>query len=562
MEPKKNLLALAARRGASAGLLAVAVLGGPISALAQTKITAAPTLAANRAQTVNGPLEGSTAPSGVHMFKGVPFAAPPVGAMRWREPQPVGNWTTVRPAKEFGSRAMQQPLFGDMNFRSKGVSEDCLYLNVWTAAKSAQEHRPVLVYFYGGGFVAGDGSEPRYDGEAMARRGIVAVTVNYRLGLFGFLAHPELSKESPNQASGNYGFLDQSTALRWVQQNIAAFGGDPKQVTIAGESAGSMSVSAQMVSPLSKNLFARAIGESGSMLNTSFGLAPLAQAEQAGLAFATSLGAASLAALRALPAKQLLEAAGKPGTARFAPTLDKHFLTEAPAATFAAGQQAHVPLLVGWNSQEMGHQALLGAEAPTPESYRAAVQKLYGERADAVLKLYPAATAAEAEQAATDLASDRFIAYSTWKWADAHARTSGQPVYRYFYARPRPAMTPEMGNATAGLAGGVIKQAPSAPKALPARGAVHSAEIEYALGNLPTNKVYAWTPDDYKVSETMQAYFANFIKTGNPNGAGLPIWPAAKAGPDEQVLHIDVKTRVEPDQHRARYEFLDQAVAK
>ena len=557
---KKELLDLAARRGASAGFLAVAVLSGPISVLAQTKTAAAPTLAANRAQTVNGPLEGSTAASGVHIFKGVPFAAPPVGALRWREPQPVQNWTTVRSAKEFGPRAMQQPLFGDMNFRSKGVSEDCLYLNVWTAAKSAKERRPVLVYLYGGGFVAGDGSEPRYDGDAMAQRGIVAITVNYRLGVFGFLAHPELSRESAHRASGNYGFLDQSAALRWVQQNIAAFGGDPKQVTIAGESAGSMSVSAQMVSPLSKNLFARAIGESGSMLNTSFGPAPLAQVEQAGLAFATSLGATSLAALRALPAQQLLEAAGKPGTPRFASTLDQYFFTKAPAATFAAGQQARVPLLVGWNSQEMSPKALLGAEAPTPENYRAAVQKLYGERTGAVLKLYPAATAAEAEQSATDLAGDRFIAYSTWKWADAH--TSSQPVYRYLFARPRPAMTPEMGNATAGLAGGVVKQAPSAPKAPPARGAVHSAEIEYALGNLPTNKVYAWTPDDYQVSETMQAYFANFIKIGNPNGTGLPTWPAAKAGLGEQVLHIDVKTRVEPDQHRARYEFLDQAIAK
>jgi len=545
-------------------LLVLAFLAGPSApaAMAQNKTASAPALAANRVQTANGPIEGSTTASGIHLFKGVPFAAPPVGALRWQAPQPVQPWTQVRSAKEFGPRAMQQPLFGDMNFRSNGVSEDCLYLNVWTPAKSAQEHRPVLVYFYGGGFVAGDGSEPRYDGEAMARRGIVAVTVNYRLGIFGFLAHPELSKESAHQASGNYGFLDQSAALRWVQQNIAAFGGDPKQVTIAGESAGSMSVSAQMASPLSKTLFARAIGESGSMLNTGFGPVPLAEAEHTGLAFATSIGASSLAALRALPAQQLLEAAGKPGTARFAPTLDKYFFIEAPTATFMAGQQARVPLLVGWNSQEMGHQGLTGPGPITPENYRTAVQKLYGERADAVLKLYPGTTAAEAEQSATDLAGDRFIAYSTWKWADAQGRTGGQPVYRYLFARARPAMTPEMGNATAGLAGGVVKQAPSAPKAPPARGAVHSAEIEYALGNLPTNKVYAWTPEDYKVSETMQAYFANFVKTGNPNGAGLPTWSAANAGKGEQVLRIDVTTRADPDQHHARYVFLDQAFTK
>ncbi|WP_084446920.1 carboxylesterase/lipase family protein [Hymenobacter roseosalivarius] len=500
--------------------------------------------AANRVQTANGLLEGGTAASGIREFKGVPFAAPPVGDLRWREPQPVKSWMGIRQARKFGPQAMQLPIYSDMNFRSDGVSEDCLYLNVWTPAKSAQEKLPVLVYFYGGGFIAGDGSEPRYDGESMARRGIVAVTVNYRLGIFGFLAHPELSTESLHKASGNYGFLDQSAALRWVRQNIAAFGGDPKKVTIAGESAGSMSVSAQMASPLSKNLFARAIGESGSMLNTSFGPLPLAEAEKNGSAFAASLGATSLAALRALPAQQLLEAASKPGVPRFAPTIDGYFFTQSPTATFVAGQQARVPLLVGWNSQEMSAPFLLGKEPATPENLRQVVQKLYGDRANEVLKLYPAATAQEAEPSATDLAGDRFIAYSTWKWADMHGQTGGQPVYRYLYARPRPAMTPAMGDAPA------------------AKGATHSAEIEYALGNLATNKVYAWTPDDYKVSETMQIYFANFIKTSNPNGEGLPTWPAAKAGRDAQVLRIDVTTRAEAEQNRARYLLLDQLFAK
>ncbi|GAC1588274.1 MAG: carboxylesterase family protein [Hymenobacter sp.] len=517
---------------------------------------------APRVQTANGPLEGSTAASGIRVFKGVPFAAPPVGARRWQVPQPVVSWTALRPAKEFGPRAMQLPLFGDMNFRSAGVSEDCLYLNVWTPAKTAQERMPVLVYFYGGGFVAGDGSEPRYDGGAMARRGIVAVTVNYRLGVFGFLAHPELTQESPNHASGNYGFQDQAAALRWVQQNIAAFGGDPAQVTIAGESAGSISVSALMASPLSKTLFARAIGESGSLLSVGMAPRPLADAEQTGLAFGAGLGAASLAALRALPAQLLLEATGKPGAPRFGPVVDGYFFAEAPAATFAAGQQAHVPLLVGWNSQEMGYQALLGPTPPSVDSYRLAVQKLYGDQAGQVLKLYPATTAAEIEQAATDLAGDRFIAFSTWKWADVHGQTGGQPVYRYLFARPRPAMTPTMGNATAGLAGGIIKQEATAPKVPPARGAVHSAEIEYALGNLATNKVYAWTADDYKVSDLMQRYFANFIATGNPNGAGLTAWPIARLGNAEQFLRLDVTPRAETNQHRDRYVFMDQNLAK
>ncbi|MFD1467071.1 carboxylesterase/lipase family protein [Hymenobacter caeli] len=522
----------------------------------------AQTPATTRVQTASGPIEGLTAASGIREFRGVPYAAAPVGPRRWQAPQPVQKWTTARPATQFGPRAMQLPLFGDMNFRSNGVSEDCLYLNVWAPAQTARQKLPVLVYFYGGGFVAGDGSEPRYDGEALARRGVVAVTVNYRLGIFGFFAHPELAQESPNHAAGNYGLLDQSAALRWVQQNIAAFGGDPAQVTIAGESAGSYSVSAQMASPLSKTLFARAIGESGSLLTSGPGPAPLATAEQTGAAFAAGLGAPSLAALRALPAQQLLEATGQPGAPRFSAVIDGYFFPQSPAAIFAAGQQAHVPLLVGWNSQESGPQGVLGAAAPTPEGFRQAVQKLYGPRAEEVLKLYPAATAAEAEQAATDLASDRFIAYGTWKWADVHAQTGGQPVYRYLFARPRPAMTPEMGNATAGLAGGVVQQPAGAPKAPPAKGAVHSAEIEYALGNLPTNKVYAWTPEDFQVSETMQKYFANFIKTGNPNGPGLPKWPVMQPGTDAQFLRLDVKTQAEQEQHRARYLFLDQQMGK
>ena len=498
-----------------------------------------------RVQTANGPLEGTITASGIRVFKGVPFAAPPVGGLRWQAPQPMMNWTAVRTAQQFGPRAMQLPLFGDMNFRSAGVSEDCLYLNVWTPTKTGQEHRPVLVYFYGGGFMAGDGSEPRYDGEAMARRGIVAVTVNYRLGVFGFMVLPELTQESTNHASGNYGFLDQVAALRWVQQNIAAFGGDPAQVTIAGESAGSISVSALMASQLSKKLFVRAIGESGSLLSPGMTPSPLVDAEQTGQAFSTGLGASSLAALRALPAQQLLEATGKPGAPRFGPVLDGYFFTEAPTATFTTGQQARVPLLVGWNSQEMGYQGLLGPAPPTADNYRKAVQKLYGNQSEQVLRLYPAVTDVGAQQAATDLAGDRFIAFSTWKWADVHGRTGGQPVYRYLFTRPRPAMTPTMGNATT-------------PQSPPAKGAVHSAEIEYALGNLATNKVYAWTPDDYRVSETMQRYFTNFITTGNPNGKGLPAWPAAQPNSAEQFLRLDVTPRSETNQHRDRYEFLDQ----
>jgi para-nitrobenzyl esterase len=514
-----------------------------------------------RVKTANGTLEGVEAqPAGVREFKGVPFAAPPVGDLRWKPPQPVKNWSGVRQAERFGPRCMQQAVYGDMNFRSNGMSEDCLYLNVWTPAKSDAERLPVLVYFFGGGFIAGDGSEPRYDGESMARKGIVALTVNYRLGVFGFMAHPELTKESPHHASGNYALLDQNAALEWVKRNIAAFGGDPGKVTIAGESAGSISVSAQMASPLSRGLFARAIGESGSIL-AALAPVPLAQGEAAGSKFGSDVGAANLAALRAMPADKILEAAGRQ-VGRFSPTVDGYFFAEPPREIFAAGQQAHVSLLAGWNSEEMNPALVLGREQPTRANLEKAIERLYGENAKQVEAVYLPADDEGALDAATELASDRFIAYSTWKWIDDCIKTGGQPVYRYYYARPRPKMTPEMGNATAGLAGGVVRGSGAGAPVPPARGAVHSAEIEYAMGNLATNKVYEWTPDDYKVSATMQDYFANFIKTGNPNGKGLPEWPAANEGPAVRFMRIDVESHAETARHEDRYRVLDKLEEK
>jgi para-nitrobenzyl esterase len=451
---------------------------------------------------------------------------------------------------------MQAPIFGDMGFRSNGMSEDCLYLNVWAPVKKGNELLPVLVYFYGGGFVAGDGSEPRYDGESMATKGIVALTVNYRLGAFGFLSHPELSKESPHKSSGNYGLLDQAAALKWVQENIAAFGGDPKRVTIAGESAGSISVSALMASPLSKNMIAGAIGESGSLLG-ALPAVPLAEAEKVGEEFAKTVKAASLAELRAMNADSLLAASTKFGPFRFSRTIDGYFFPKDPFAIYAAGEQAKVPLLAGWNNEEMNYRMVMGGDQPTKENYEKAVRKLYGKKADEVLKLYAPTTDADVERVATDLAGDRFIAFSTWKWMDVHHKTADKPVYRYLYERPRPAMSPEMGDASPGLAGGV--QRGNANRTPPAKGAVHSAEIEYAMGNLSTNKVYAWTEDDYKVSRIMQEYFANFIKKGDPNGAGLPQWPAIKANAPVPVMHIDVNTRTEQEKNAERYLFMDRA---
>lgn len=504
---------------------------------------------------VSGALD---ADAGVYSFKGIPFAAPPVGDLRWKAPQPVTPWSGTRDARHFGPRAMQLPVFGDMNFRANGMSEDCLYLNVWTPNPSSEARLPVLVYFYGGGFIAGDGSEPRYDGAQMARRGIVAVTVNYRLNIFGLFAHPDLRAESPHRSAGNYGLLDQHAALRWMQENIAAFGGDPDRVTIAGESAGSMSVNAQMISPLSKGLIAGAIGASGGI----GALPPVAleEAEQRWLAFAKQINAPSLAELRAMPAQKLLEATADMTPREFPIVVDGWFFPGSPLAMLAAGEQAHVPLMIGWNSEEMNYQALLGEQAPTPENYAAVVRALYGGQADEVLRLYPGETPEQVEQSATDLAGDRFLVYSTWKWADAH-RQAGCPVYRYYYAHPRPPMAPEMGGAVAGLAGGVIRDPDAAAQAVtmpPAKGAVHSADIEYAMGNLATNQVYAWTAEDEQVSALMQGYYANFIKTGDPNGPGLPAWPRLDESAEEQYMVWDVKPQVMVERNRARYEFHDQ----
>ena len=502
----------------------------------------------------NGVLEGKLENSGIRSFKGVPFAQAPVGDLRWKDPQPIDNWSGVRQAQNFGPNPMQGKPFGDMRFRSSRMSEDCLYLNVWTPAKSAKEKLPVLVYFYGGGYIAGDGSEGRYDGEAMARKGIVTLTVNYRLGVFGFLAHPELSKESKHGSSGNYGLLDQHAALKWVRDNISAFGGDPSRVTIAGESAGSISVSAHMASPLSKNLIAGAIGESGAMIHPT--LAPLTkeEAEQNGHTFAEKIKVNGLAALRAVSATDLLQLSQEAGAFKTAANVDGYFLPKLPSAIFAAAAQAMVPLLAGWNSAEVPYQAFLRGEAPTPENYTKLVKQEYTGQAEQVMKLYPGNTPEEVVASATALASDRFINYSTWKWIDLHRKTSGKPVYRYLFAKAQPPLTQ------------VPDKKEQGPKDYPAplKGAPHAFEIEYAMGNLQTNPDYAWTADDKKVSSVMMEYFANFIKTGNPNGKGLAAWDAVGASGQMKVMNLGlpIAQKKESVQDYQRYLFLDKQYMK
>ncbi len=486
--------------------------------------------------TANGVIEGvHDTTYHVNKYLGIPYAKPPVGDLRWKAPQPVDNWDGVLEAKKFGNGPVQMNVWGDMIYRGDTLSEDCLYLNIWTPETKSETLLPVLVYFYGGGFVAGDGSEPRYDGANMAAKGIVTLTVNYRLNIFGFFAHPELSAEASYKASGNYGLLDQNMALQWVQKNIAAFGGDPKKVTIAGESAGSISVSSQMASPLSKDLIAGAIGESGAAINPTMPPVPLDSAEKIGEEFMEKAGYKSIAELRALTTKEIFDLYKNSKRFGFPTVIDGYFYPKLLPEIFNAGEQAQVPLLVGWNSAEIPGMAFMQGQPYTKENYVAKVKQAYPEDFEEVLNLYPGETPEEVEWSATDLASDRFIAYSTWKWFDLHRKNSQQPTYRYIFSRVRP----------------------SVPKPL---GAPHASEIEYCMGNLPLIKSFEWTEEDFKVSKDMENYFANFIKTGNPNGDGLPEWKSADANNENPpVMVIDSVSHLINAMNDARYRFLDKA---
>ena len=493
----------------------------------------------------------------LQFYLGIPFAQPPVGELRWKAPQPPGNWNGVKETKKFGPRAVQGIVFGDMNARSNGLSEDCLYLNVWTPAKRNTSGLPVLVYFYGGGFVAGDGSEPRYDGASMAQKGIVTVTVNYRLNIFGFLALPELSAEAPYKASGNYGLLDQTAALNWVNKNIASFGGDPKKVTIAGESAGSIAVSALMASPLSKGFISGAIGESGAAINPTMAPVSLAEAEKQGVEFVTKAGNLTLKQLRKMSTREIFEIYNDSKRFGFPAVIDGYFLPKSLPEIFKAHEQAQIPVLVGWNSAEIPGMAFMFGKPYTAENFVNRVKESYPNDYGEVLKVYPHRSITEIEFSATDLASDRFIAYSTWKWFDLQRKNSRQPVYRYLFSKLRPPLVDQ--SLTSGLAGGTVKKENSQPKMAAPIGAPHACEIEYCMGNLDLIREYAWTADDYKVSETMQSFFANFIKTGNPNDIVLPEWPSAASNdPNPPVMILNVESKAVKANKDDRYLFHDR----
>jgi para-nitrobenzyl esterase len=490
-------------------------------------------LAAEGVRTDRGLVEGTvSADSKVRIYRGIPFAVPPVGALRWKAPQPLPKWKGVRKATEFGARCMQGNIYGDMVFRDNGPSEDCLYLNVWTPAASPAAHLPVMVWIYGGGFAAGSASEPRQDGENLSKKGVIVVSFNYRLGVFGFFSHADLARESGRNASGNYGLLDQVAALEWVHRNIAAFGGDPRQVTIFGESAGSFSVSALMASPLARGLFQRAIGESGAFFSTILSLKSLSVSEAADAKFAESLGATTIEALRAKPAGELLAAASKQDMIRFAPNIDGYFLPEDVRAIYTAGNQSPVPLLAGWNRDEGGFPST------TAQQFEDRAHRMFGDKADDFLKLYPAQTDEQARQSAHELAGDQFIAYSTWKWIEM--QMSKATVFRYEFddAPPEAAATTPSGK-------------PAPPPA-----AYHSAEIEFVFEALASKKL-PWRPEDEKLSDLMSSYWSNFAKKGDPNGQGLPEWPAYDEAKGYPVMHLGATPQAAPDEHRARYLFLD-----
>jgi para-nitrobenzyl esterase len=497
-------------------------------------------------KTTSGLVNGTTLADGkIRVFKGIPYAAAPTGELRWREPRPATPWQGVRDATAFGPACLQGQIFADIVFKEK--SEDCLTLNLWTPAKKAGDKLPVMVWIHGGGFQAGAGAEPRHDGLAFARKNVVLVTLNYRLGVFGFFSHPELTRESGRSASGNYAMLDQVAALRWVKDNIAAFGGNPGNVTIFGESAGSFAVSALMASPLARGLFHRAIGESGAFFTGGSGtlaLKPLADTEQQGVKFAAALGAESLAALRAKSGDEVLQAALKIQP-WFTTNLDGYFFKEDPASVFADGRQTQVPLLAGWNADEVRAGIVLAKQKATAASFAESTRKRFGDKADAILAAYPAATDAEALESAAALASDVFIGHSTWKWIEVHAKAGEAAVYRYSFDRKIPVAPDQKVNGV-----------PATAKDIGAR---HAGDIEYVFGTLQQSlpKV-PWEPSDRTLSDAMTTYWANFAKKGDPNGGGLPKWPRYDA--TRRVLHLDETIGDTPDAQRARYEALDAFV--
>jgi para-nitrobenzyl esterase len=466
----------------------------------------------------------------VRLFRGIPYAAPPVGNLRWRAPQPVVPWQGVRRAEDFSPACMQSPTNTEGNAWRDGhvpVSEDCLYLNIWTPARSAADRLPVMVFIHGGGNTRGAASENQYDGAYLAKKGVVFVSFNYRMNVFGFMAHPELTRESEHRSSGNYALLDQIAALRWIQKNVDKVGGNPANVMIFGHSAGASNVVSLMASPLAKGLFHRALALSGTSLGVR---TPLSEAEKAGVKFGETLGAPSSAALRQKSAEELLNAQRPPMGAN----VDGWVLPQDVYSIFAGGQQSRVPLVVG----TVADDAPGAGTATTAAEAQKSATAIYGERAGQYLELFPAKTDAEAAKSAhafrtnSALANARMLARLHWK-------TAQSPVYWYYFTlvSPRP--------------GGLVWGGRPAPS----WGAYHGSEIVYVFNAFPLQD-WPWRPIDLTLGDMMSSMWVNFARSGSPNGAGHPQWPAFD-GKTDVLMNFGDAPKAQPAPHKPQIDFID-----
>ena len=462
-----------------------------------------------------GLLQG-TSEDGLTVYKGIPFADPPVGDLRWRVPQPAGPWEGVKQANQFAPAPVQG------GNPPSGKSEDCLYLNIWTPAKSPDDRVPVLVWIYGGGFSFGSTAERVYSGDVLAKKGVVLVSIAYRIGQLGFLSHPELTAESPNHVSGNYGLLDMIAGLKWIQKNIAAFGGDPTKVTIFGESAGGIAVSMLCASPLAKGLFHGAISQSGGSFGpprvTTFpgeNLKLIKDAEASGIVFAQKAGVASVAALRKMDADKLPTGWGM-GNAW--PIIDGYVIPDDQYKLYEAGNYNDTPILVGYNSDE----GLSFTRTKDPEEFIAGVKLRYGKFADELLKAYPVGENAVAKTA-RDLARDAAFGWHTWSWARLQAKTGKSKVYFYYFDQhpDYPEGSPQAGN-----------------------GSPHGQEVAYVFQHLDNSNPET-SPTDFAISDAMSTYWTNFAKYGHPNGEGVPEWPAFNDAKSE-VMYFSQKPVIGP----------------
>jgi len=502
----------------------IVLLVAPLSAIAEDLLFVV---------TSQGAVHGKAIHDGkVRAFLGLPYAAPPVGKLRWRAPEPPAKWNGVREAKEFGAHCAQIPdAFPGMRFRDSGPSEDCLFLNVYTPLQAqVGSNLPVMFWIHGGGYVAGSASEPRYGGGFFPLKDVILVTINYRLGVFGFLAADDALAAQDDirtkYGPGNYGLMDMIAALHWVHKNIRDFGGNPDNLTIFGESAGSFAVSTLMASPEAIGLFQRAIGESGAAFQGPLPVFPLVDQELRAQKWMATLNVQTLDELRSLPTDQIISAA-EGNNIVFEVTIDGRVVTEPIDDTYKAGRQAHVPLLAGWNKDE----GIAATAHMTPALFKTTAQHFFKSKTPEFLALYPSANEAETLASADDFGGEMFTFFCTWKWVEAQRDTGGSATYRYKF--------------DLGL--------PTSPKR-PLPIAMHADEIEYVFGTLDTRPGFDWRPEDRELSAEIMSYWTNFAKTGDPNGPGLVYWPAFGQGID--LIHLDKVVTATPETLRPRYEFL------